>query len=121
MEACDRIGDNFTPKYLCGRRSEIAPIRKMDDLRKRYADEILDLFGASNTAQFIRTSSYFPSGFVYVVSQDMEFTEFLVSEDLRVDASFPKDTGGNYPVVLKEWINPVGFISDEGAVEIATT
>jgi hypothetical protein len=121
MQGCDRIGDNFVPKYLCGRRAEIAPIRKMDDLRKRYADEILDLFGASNTKEFIRTSAYFPSGFVYVVAQDMEGSEFVISEDLRVDTSVGKDTGGNFPVVLREWLNPVENHSNDWVAEIATT
>lgn len=120
LEACNRIGDNFDPKYLLGRRADLAPIRKMDDMRKTYADDILDLFGASNTQSFMRYSAYVPAGYVYVVAQDMEFTEFLVSEDLRVDTSVGKDTGGNFPVVLKEWINPVGFLSNEGAAEIYT-
>lgn len=120
MEACDRIGDNFQPKYLLGRRIDIAPIRQMDDMRKRYADEILDLFGASNTQQFIRTSAYVPSGYVYVVAQDMEGTEFVVSEDLRVDTTVGKDTGGNFPVVLREWVNPCEFHSNEIVAEIYT-
>jgi hypothetical protein len=120
MNAVDRIGDNFTPKYLLGRRADIAPIRKMDDLRKRYADEILDLFGATNTQAFIRYSLYVPSGYLYVVAQDMEFSEFVISEDLRVDTSVGKDEGGNYPVVFREWGNPVEFHSNEGAVQIST-
>jgi len=118
MEMCDRIGDNFNPKFLLGRRADLAPIRKMDDMRKRYIDDILDLFGAANTQQFIKTSAYVPAGYVYVVAQDMEGTEFVVSEDLRVDTSVGKDTGGNFPVVLREWVNPCEFHSNEIAAEI---
>jgi hypothetical protein len=120
MEACDRIGDNFVPKYLLGRRADIAPIRKMDDMRKRYADEILDLFGASDTKSFIRTSAYVPTGYVYIVAQDMEASEFVISEDLRVDTSYPKEAGGNFRVELKEWCNPVENHTNDWVVEIAT-
>jgi hypothetical protein len=120
MGACDRIGDNFTPKYLVGKRSDLAPIRKMDDMRKRYADEILDLFGANATQDFIRYSAYVPTGYVYVVAQDMEGTEFVVSQDLTVDTSYPKQPGGNYYVELKEWCNPVEFHSNECVAEIST-
>jgi len=118
MEACDRIGDNFTPAYLLGQRKDIAPIRKMDDMRKRYADEILDLFGATKTSDFIRTSAYVPTGYVYVVAKDMEGTEFVISEDLRVDTSVGKDEGGNFPVVLREWINPVENHTNDWVAEI---
>jgi len=120
LEACDRIGDDFTPKYMCGTRQTIAPIRKMDDLRNRYADQILDLFGAGSTNDFIRTSKYFPAGYVYVIAQDMEFMEFVISEDLVVDTGFGKEPGNNYRVELREWVNPVEFHNNEGAVEIYT-
>ncbi|OPY54649.1 MAG: hypothetical protein A4E48_00228 [Methanosaeta sp. PtaU1.Bin060] len=120
LEACDRIGEDFEPKFLCGTRATIAPIRKMDDLRNRYADQILDLFGAASTADFIRTSKYFPAGYAFVVAQDMEFMEFVISEDLVVDTSFPKEPGDNYRVELREWVNPVEFHSNEGVAEIYT-
>jgi hypothetical protein len=120
LEAVTRIGDNFAPKFLLGRRTDLAPIRKLDDLRKSYADEILDLFGAANTASFLRYSLYCPSGYVYVVAQDMEFTEFVISEDLVVDTTFGKEAGDNYRVELREWCNPVEFGSNEGVVEIST-
>lgn len=120
MEACDRIGDDYDPKFLLGRRATLAPIRKMDDMRKRYADEILDLFGANSTQDFLRTSQYVPAGYAYVVSQDMEFTEFVISEDLVVDTNFGKEPGDNYRVELREWVNPVEFHNNEGAVEIYT-
>jgi hypothetical protein len=121
MNACDYIGDNFTPAYLLGRRATIAPIRKMDDMRKRYADEILDLFGAKAVSEFVRYSAYVPAGACYVVAKDMEFCEFVISQDLAVDTSYPKQEGGNYPVELKEWLNPVEFHSNEGSAEIITT
>ena len=92
----------------------------MDDLRNRYADQILDLFGAGSTREFIRTSKYFPAGYVYVIAQDMEFMEFVISEDLVVDTGFGKEPGNNYRVELREWVNPVEYHNNEGAVEIYT-
>jgi hypothetical protein len=120
MEACDRIGDNFEPKFLIGKRIDVAPIRKMDDMRNKYSDQILDLFGATTTKDFIRTSAYCPAGYVYVVAQNMDYNEFLVSEDLRVDTTYGKKEGGNFYVELKEWINPCAFYNDLGASEIYT-
>lgn len=120
LEACNRIGDNFNPQYLVGRRADLAPIRKMDDMRKTYADDILDLFGAGSAKDFIRYSLYVPSGYVYVVAKDTDATEFVISEDVRVDTSVGKDTGGNFPVVIKEWVNPCETQSNEWAAEINT-
>jgi len=119
LEACNRIGDDFAPKYLCGTRQTLAPIRKMDDLRNVYADQLLDLFGAGSTNDFIRTSKYFPTGYAYVIAQDMEFNEFVISEDLAVDTTFGKEPGNNYRVELREWV-AFEFHNNEGAVEINT-
>ncbi len=119
LEACNRIGDDFAPKYLCGTRQTLAPIRKMDDLRNVYADQLLDLFGAGSTNDFIRTSKYFPTGYAYVIAQDMEFNEFVISEDLAVDTAFGKEPGNNYRVELREWV-AFEFHNNEGAVEINT-
>lgn len=119
LEACNRIGDDFAPKYLCGTRQTLAPIRKMDDLRNVYADQLLDLFGAGSTNDFIRTSKYFPDGYAYVIAQDMEFNEFVISEDLAVDTAFGKEPGNNYRVELREWV-AFEFHNNEGAVEINT-
>jgi hypothetical protein len=105
LEAVTRIDDNFDAKFLVGKKIDIAPIRKMDDLRNRYSDQILDLFGAGSTKDFIRTSAYCPAGYVFVVAKDMEFEEFVISEDLRVDTAIGKDEGGNFPVVLREWVS----------------
>jgi hypothetical protein len=119
LAAITRIGDDFDAKYMVGRKIDIAPIREMDDMRNIYADKIIDLFtGARTTADFIRTSGYCPSGYVYVVAQDMEFMEFVISEDLRVDTSIGKDEGGNFPVVLREWVNLNEVHNPEGVTEI---
>ncbi len=120
LEACDRIGDDFDPAYMLGQRSTLAPIRKMDDMRNRYADQILDLFGAASLGDFMKSSAYVPAGYVYVIAKDMEFCEFAVSEDLVVDTSFGKEKGNNYRVELREWINPCEFHNNEGASEIYT-
>lgn len=120
MEACDRIGDDFDPAFMLGQRSTIAPIRKMDDMRNRYADQILDLFGAASLNDFIKTSTYVPAGYVYVIAKNAEFCEFAVSEDLVVDTSFGKEKGNNYRVELREWVNPCEFHNNEGASEIYT-
>jgi hypothetical protein len=120
LNATTRIGDNFEPKYLVGRRADIAPLKDLDDMRNRYADKVLDLFGASKLTDFVRYSLYCPSGYVYVVAQDMEFMEFVVSEDLVVDTGFGKEAGNNYRVELREWVNPVEFHSNEGVTEIST-
>jgi len=50
----------------------------------------------------------------------MEFMEFVISEDLVVDTGFGKEPGNNYRVELREWVNPVEFHNNEGAVEIYT-
>jgi hypothetical protein len=120
LNATTRIGDNFEPMFLVGRRADLAPLKDLDDMRNRYADKVLDLFGASKLTDFVRHSLYCPSGYVYVVAQDMEFTEFVISEDLIVDTSFGKEAGDNYRVELREWVNPVEFHSNEGVVEIST-
>jgi hypothetical protein len=120
LEATDRIGDDFTPSYLCGTRATVAPIRKMDDLRNRYSDQLLDLFGAGSTDEFVKTSAYWPTGYVYVVAKDMEFSEFVISEDLMVDTGFGKEPGDNYRVELREWVNVAEVHSNEGIAEIYT-
>lgn len=117
-----KLGDDFEPAFLLGRKVDLAPIAKLDDMRKSYADEIPMLFGKKpGDLSFMKYSLYCPSGYVYVVAKDMEFTEFVISEDLRVDTSVGKDEGGNFPVVLREWCNPVEFHANDGVVEIQTT
>jgi hypothetical protein len=116
LAAVTRIDDDFDAKFMVGRKIDIAPIREMDDMRNIYADKILDLFGASKTTDFIRTSKYCPAGFVFVVAKDMEFEELVISEDLRVDTSVGKNENGDFPVILKEWVsqevhNPGGVTS----------
>jgi hypothetical protein len=116
LAAVTRIDDDFDAKFLVGKKIDIAPIREMDDLRNRYSDQILDLFGAGSTKDFIRTSAYCPAGYVFVVAKDMEFEEFVISEDLFVDTSVGKNEEGNFPVILKEWVsqevhNPGGVAS----------
>lgn len=120
LEAVSRLDDDFEPAYLLGRRIDLAPVRKMDDMRKKYIDDILDLFAAGSAADFMRYSLYVPSGYVYVVAKDMDFCEMVVSEDLIVDADYPKEKGNNLYVELREWLNPNEFHSNEGVVEIAT-
>lgn len=116
LAAITRIDDDFDAKFLVGKKIDIAPIREMDDMRNVYADKILDLFGAGSTKDFIRTSAYCPAGYVFVVAKDMEFEEFVISEDLWVDTSVGKNEEGNFPVILKEWVsqevhNPGGVCS----------
>jgi hypothetical protein len=73
---------------------------------------------ATDSATTSRTSAYVPSGYVYVVAKDMEGTEFVISEDLSVDTTVGKDEGGNFPVVLREWINPVENHTNDWVAEI---
>jgi len=119
LDACTRIGDNFEPMYLVGQRATIAPIQKLDDLRNKYADQILDLFGAGSTADFVRTSAFVPAGYAYVVAKDVEFAEFVISTDLRTKA-YAEQPGEVIPVELIEWVNPNEFHTNEGVVEINT-
>lgn len=119
LAACTRVGDNFEPAYLVGGRADIAPILDLDDLRNRYADKIMALFGASNIDDFVRTSAFVPSGYVYVVAKDVEFNEFVISTDLRAKA-YAEQPGEVIPVELIEWVNCCEFHSNEGVVEINT-
>lgn len=118
-EAITRVGDNFDAAYMVGRKTTVSPIRKMDDMRNKYADQILDLFNANKVTDFLRTSAYIPAGYVYVVAKDVEFAEFVISQDLRVK-SYAEQPGEVIPVELIEWVNPCEYHSNEGAVEINT-
>jgi len=121
LEAVYRIEDEFNGKlYLVGRKADLKPIRKLDDMRISYADEILDLFQANAVSDFLRYSLYTPSGYVYVVAQDMDSNENVISEDLLVDGDYPKQPGNNYYVELRQWSNPNVFHSNNGCVEINT-
>lgn len=119
LEAVSRIGDNYNPTYLVGRRADLKYIRQLDDMRKSYADEILDLFGASSTDAFLRYSTHCPSGYVYVVAKDGSAAEFTMSQDVMVDTSFPKEKGANYWTECRCWVNPFQCYDPDAFAEIA--
>jgi len=119
LEAVTRVGDNFDAAYMIGQKTTLAPIRKMDDLRNVYADQLLDLFNANNVNDFLRTSAYVPAGYAYVVAKDVEFAEFVISTDLRTKA-YSEQPGEVIPVELIEWVNPNEFHTMEGVAEIYT-
>ena len=120
-EAMSRIGDNFanSPMYLVGKRADLKYIRDLDDMRKSYADEIMDLFGANSVNDFLRYSSYCPTGYVYIVAKNPEIAEFTMSQPLIVDTDFPKEKGNIYWTELREIVNPYQCYDLEGSVEIA--
>jgi hypothetical protein len=121
LEASSRIGDEYgsSPMFLVGRRADVKYIRKLDDLRNKYSDQLLDIFGASSVDDFLRTSSYCPSGYVYILAKDPEVAEFTISTEMTVDNEFAKEKGGNFWVEVKEWLNPFQLYDNEGYVEIA--
>lgn len=123
LNAITRIGDEYQDSqlYLVGKRTSIAPIRKLDDMRKSYADEIMDLFGAKSVSDFVRYSAYVPDGYVYVVAKDPEAAEFTISQDVTIDTSYPKEKGGNFWIELREWMNPFQLYDNEAFVEIDIT
>jgi hypothetical protein len=123
VEMMSRIGDEFanSPMYLVGRRANLKGIRTLDDMRTSYADELLDLFGANSVNDFLRYSSYCPSGYVYLVAKDGAAAEMTISQDLMVDTSYPKEKGANYYVELREWMNPFQRYDDQAFVEIVVT
>lgn len=123
LEALSRIGDDYanSPLFLVGRRADLKYIRQLDDLRNSYADQILDLFGAGSVNDFLRTSSYIPTGYVYIVAKDAEVAEFTVSTEMMVDNDYPREKGDNYWTEVREWINPFQCYDAEGFVEIQIT
>lgn len=123
LEALSRIGDDYanSPMFLVGRRADLKYIRQLDDLRNSYADQILDLFGAGSVNDFLRTSSYIPTGYVYIVAKDAEVAEFTVSTEMMVDNDYPREKGDNYWTEVREWINPFQCYDAEGFVEIQIT
>ena len=123
LEAVSRIGDNYasSPLFMVGRRADLKYIRQMDDLRNPYADQILDLFGAGNVNDFLRSSGYCPSGYIYIVARDAEVAEFTVSTEMMIDNDYPREKGDNYWTEVREWINPFQCYDTEGFVEIQIT
>ena len=123
LEALSRIGDDYanSPLFLVGRRADLKYIRQLDDLRNSYADQILDLFGAGSVNDFLRTSSYIPTGYVYIVAKDAEVAEFTVSTEMMVDNDYPREKGDNYWTEVRERINPFQCYDAEGFVEIQIT
>lgn len=122
LNGITRIGDEYQDSqlFLVGKRATIAPIRRLDDMRKSYADEIVDLFGARSVSDFVRYSAYVPDGYVYIVAKDADAAEFTVSQDILIDTNYPKEKGGNFWIELKEWVNPFQLYDAEAFVEICT-
>jgi len=118
LNAISRLGDNYqdSPKYLVGRAASLMYLRQLDDMRQSYYDEVVDLMG---TSDFLRSSAYVPSGYVYLVAKDAEVAEFTVSTEMMVDNDYPKEKGANYWVEVREWINPFQLYDNTGMVEIA--
>lgn len=47
--------------------------------------------------------------------------EFVASQDITIDDSYPKKEGGNYWIEVKEYVNPCEVHQNEGVVEIQIT
>lgn len=121
LNAISRLGDDYDPKFLIGRRADLMHIRQLDEQRKSYADEILDLFGASSIDQVLKYSAFCPSGYVYVTAKNAMAAEFTYSQDIKIVDDMIREKGGNYWVELNEWVNPFQCYDPEAFVEIAIT
>lgn len=119
LQAWSRLDDNFEAMYIGCTKATAIPLRSMDDMRNKYSDQILDLFGATSLNDVLRTSEYWPAGYVYVIAKDPEGSEFVISEDLKVKA-YAEQPGEVIPVELIEWINPCELHKNTIAAEIYT-
>jgi hypothetical protein len=121
VEGLARLGTDYEPSYLVGRRSVLKYIVQLDDMRQSYADEICGHFGKQpNDFTWLWMTDYAPAGNAFIVGKDMDAGEFVVSEELAIDANNPKEKGGNYYTELKEWVT-LEYHDPEAYVSIVTT
>lgn len=121
VEGCSRLGTDYKPTKLVCARSVGKHIKRLDDMRKSYADEICGEFGAKpGDFSWIWETDYMPAGYAYIIGKDSDAAEFVVAEDVRVDSDYAKQPGGNYYTEIKEWVS-IEMHDPEAFVSIATT
>ncbi len=123
INAIELIDGVYDPAYLAGHRRDLAYLFRMDSERTPFWKQIAPLFGYSEQDRpwktWLKPSSKFARGKVYVMSKDVDAAEFVYSENPYPDR-LPKQSGGNYPVELKSWSVP-RIYDPEGFVEITVT
>lgn len=109
----------FKPMYLLGSRLSLSYLRTMDSERRPFWKDVAGLFGkGEDDSSFMVESEYCPAGYVYVLPYDPQAMEFVISEELDIDEDYPKQLGGNYHILVNEWVNPVEVHVPSSIVEI---
>lgn len=116
VEMIERLDDRFEPAFLCGSRTSLNYLNRLDSERQPFWKTIADLFEKKADKSFMKTSYYFPAGKVYLVPKDMEAFEMVVSENPSA-RTLPIQRGGMYPVEMYEWMR-YSFYFDTAIVEL---
>jgi hypothetical protein len=122
LNAVTKLEDNATPYAIVGNKEDMHWLHQTDSERNKFSEKISPLFGKSETDfSWMIINPYTPSGYVYVVTKDPQYMEFVASQDITIDDSYPKKEGGNYWIEVKEYVNPCEVHQNEGVVEIQIT
>ena len=121
--ALGKMDDEFVPKYLLGRRTDLLYLNRMDSERQPYWMSIAPLFDKKEgDRSWIWNTNWIAAGKVYLVAEDFMAGELVVSENVSIDPLYNGGLGPgkNYHFEIGEWVVPE-FHNNDAFVEIAIT
>lgn len=122
--AIGKMDDEFEPKYLLGRRTDLLYMNRMDSERQPYWKTVSPLFSKKEgDRSWMWNSNWFTAGKVYLTpGADFMSGELVVSENATIEALYNGGLGPgrNYYFEISEWISPE-FHNTQSMVEIDIT
>ena len=118
------MDDEFDPKYLLGKRTDLLYLNRMDSERQPYWKTVAPLFNMKESDRsWIWNSNHFAANKVYLTpGDDFMAGELVVSENATIDVLYNGGLGPgkNYFFEVSEWVVPE-FHNNDAFVEIDIT
>lgn len=122
LSCMDLLDTNMDAKWILGNKLDLNKMDHLsDDTKQPIWKQIASLFGKSendpkSSWQVPVGNLTLPRGKVYVITQDPDAAEFVISENPTL-REIGIQQGGNYPIEMFEWVG-TEFHNNDGFVEL---